>query len=160
MNNNIFSHPDPERLRTYFFLFEPDGTLRRVSIRFVDRLIAGIASLPQFSGLTLRTVHMRIDPEPGVDREIVRLFTTFWVVDEQGRIDAGLRDQGIRRLIAADRGEPDPLVRPLRATELGANSWEPTTSEMALLIGAVWPSKRPRGAKPVRYLREATSRNG
>lgn len=155
MNIYTFSHPDPARLRTRIFLFEPDGTLRRVSERLVDRLIAGIAAIPQFSGLTLRTVHLRIDPEPGVDREIIRFYAGFWVVDEHGRIDADLRDQAMRKWNAASRGDPDPLVRPMRATEVGANNWEPTAAEMALLIGAVWPSRRPQGAKPARYIRES-----
>jgi hypothetical protein len=46
-----------------FFVFEPDGTLRRVSSQSFNRLVSRRGAVPQFSGHRLRDAEVIVELE-------------------------------------------------------------------------------------------------
>lgn len=133
------------------FLFEQDGTMRRISQRLYDELCDGATTMPEYAGQTLRFAVAETD---NVNRRPVRigyLGCPRYRFDERGSIetsvDEGLRDitevfdrrpkrRGKARIACADRvvSIADRLEEKRRA----AYRWEPTPAEVTRIVNAIW----------------------
>jgi hypothetical protein len=79
-----------------FFIFEPDGTLRRVSHRSISQLVMGIAAIPQLSGQKIRDVQAIIEREGQTPVGLSSLRCGHLQVDGARRIDNGLEESATR----------------------------------------------------------------
>src|SRR5690348_8544630 len=84
-----------------FFIFEPDGTLRRVSHRSISRLVMGTAAIPHLSGQKIRDVQAIIEREGQTPVGLSGFRYGHLRVDAAGRIDNGLRESAAPASIIA-----------------------------------------------------------
>jgi len=144
-----------------FFIFEADGTLRRVSHQSTSRLVHGGGAVPQFVGQKIRYLEVIVEIEGKVPFRIVNMCTGYLHVDAKGSIDRALRESAVRYLPPSRdlRGlDPDEFViafPPAHASEknLSDSVWAPSKQELAQIAGAIWPEKRPAGMPRPNFLK-------
>ncbi len=133
------------------FLFEQDGTMRRIPQRLSKRLRSGEERLPEYAGQTLRFAFVALELE---NRRPVRIIDQWYPqdhFDEQG----GIRDSIVEDLRYAaealdvpppsvDRAEKAgtnqvvSIVGRLKDRKRAAHRWEPTPAEVTRIVNAIW----------------------
>ena len=76
-------HPHSTGLR--FFLFEADGTLRRLPKRTVDGMVRGEDRMMQYAGQRLHTASAWLLLDNGAPAELLKVEGSWWKFDAQGR---------------------------------------------------------------------------
>jgi hypothetical protein len=67
-----------------YFLFEADGTLKRVCQRVADGLSRGFDSMPQYAGQSLRGVSVFVELENRKPVQIEKIVGEIWHFDDRG----------------------------------------------------------------------------
>lgn len=136
-----------------FFLFEPDGTLRRVSNRSFGRLVSRRGALPQFAGKRIRGVEATIEIEARRAVALAKVLTDYWVFDAEGQFDEGHTLRVQRAIMNSRTWSLDPRranivnlerIRNARRT-LEEARWTPTEQEVHQIMGTIWPEYRAAG---------------
>jgi hypothetical protein len=129
------------------FLFEADGTMRPLSQRVADGLVAGTDYLPQYAGFTLRHAFVTLEVEGKKPIRIIRLEGSNWRFDYAG----SMRDFLVEGARAAQssfipmddwekRGrEPSADAIEARKAFEEKHRWTPGTLEINKIIHAIWP---------------------
>ncbi len=133
------------------FLFEQDGTMRRISQRLYDELCDGETTMPEYAGQTLRFAVAETDNENRRPVRIGYLGCPRYRFDEQGSIEASvdewLRDitevfdrrpkrRGKARKACAD--QVVSIVDRLEEKRRASLKWEPTPAEVTRIVNAIW----------------------
>lgn len=164
MNDNPVAdpNPNPEKpiLSTRHYLFEEDGTLRRVSLRVLEGLVAGKLAMPEYAGQTVRFITVRIRMVNRRAHKVWSVRTEFFRADEAGRIDDGLRESGMERwerygrarkaALALAVGSPHEGVAP--KVDIGEGDWDTTDAERDAILDAIFPEDRPRDFRTPRFI--------
>lgn len=136
-----------------FFLFEDDGSLRRLSTRVVDGLIRGEDRLPQYAGRRLRFGHAAVHLADGAPVEMGEVHGSWWEFDQRGAIKAGVLQATAEAINRAHDGVPGPAEETRRTgtvVDLGPRlrrecpeprwHWTPTPADVTRMVEAIWPS--------------------
>jgi len=149
---------DDLKLGFRFFLFEPDGTLRGVSNRSFGLLVSRRGALPQFSEQRIRGVEVTVELDGKRPVGIVKTHAGYWVLDSTGGFDADDQLSLVRAsMTMAARNKEIVLPWSTNIVDLtqiqkskqiiAASRWEPNEQEIAQIIGAIWPERRPPGTR-------------
>lgn len=144
-----------------FFVFEPDGTLRRVSSQSFNRLVSRRGAVPQFSGQRLRDAEVIVELEDKRPVRIVKMNFGYWVLDSAGMFDPS--DQ--LRLERASMALRKKLVLPwssnvvhlakIRKAKqvIAASKWKASDQEVAQIVGEILPEHRVPGTRRPTFIR-------
>jgi hypothetical protein len=80
------------------FLFEADGTLRRMPIRVLDGLVHGYDRMPQFAGQRLRCAVVVLELDGKKPTRILWVDALWYQFDETGRADRYLKQSAMAKL--------------------------------------------------------------
>jgi hypothetical protein len=131
-----------------FFLYEQDGTLRRLSVKLTDRLCRGLATLPQYANQRLRLATVYLRRGAGKDFSVTAVEGTFFDFDEQGGAQQALVDGAMALWSAGDEAKAVDLTRAVvDARPIFAYRglqhrlrWKPTKAEIEKLAAAALPA--------------------
>ena len=131
-----------------FFLFEADGTLRRLPLRTLQGMVRDEDRMPQYAGQRLRVADAWLVFAAGVPVRLAKVEGRWWMFDERGRIVEGQLDA----MRAAMNAAPDDAAgvtgeRPgatfgqrLAQRQLERDwRWTPTSAEVTAIVHALWP---------------------
>ncbi len=143
-----------------FFLYEQDGTLRRLSVNLADRLCRGLATLPQYSNQRLRLATVYLRRGAGKDFSVTAVEGTFIDFDEQGGVQQALVDGAMALWSAGDEAKAVDLTQAVvDAQSIFAYRglqhrlrWKPTKPEFEQLAAAALPGSGRKIAAP--FVRE------
>ena len=97
-----------------FFLFEADGTLRRLPMRTVVGMVGGEDRMKQYAGQRLRTAAAWLLLDDGTPAQLLEVECSWWKFDARGRTVEG-HMEAIREAMtvapdypAGGTGERDP----------------------------------------------------
>jgi hypothetical protein len=142
------------------FLFEPDGTLRRLSIRSFGRLVSRRGALPQFSSQSIRSVEVTLEIENRRPVSLVKTILDYWIFDASGKFNtfehvrrAQLRLHALRLNPAGKTRKVFSFAEIREAKEIvAASKWTLSEAEQSQIIGAIWPQSRLPGMLIPTYL--------
>jgi predicted RNase H-like HicB family nuclease len=154
-----FSAPEDEDAEIYddgresyghrCFLYESDGTLRRVPLRVADGLSRGSDRLPQYANQRLRGLWVVLWMEEGRPHLIDYIDPFIWPFDENGSAQANLARAAMTAWEARDarqrqhRARPGPVVdiKPEIAVRRWQeeNRWVPTDDEIKRISAIIFP---------------------
>ena len=144
-----------------YYMFEPDGTLKRASHRSLENLTNGTAALPQFIGLKLRYVEILLAIEHGQPVGIYDLQPGTWLINAAGGIQLP-RPASDDELIQACEAV-EALDRGARIVPLGPlidfkrlqapRAWALTDDELSQINRAIWAHMRPPKSSAPAFMR-------
>ena len=130
------------------YLFQDDGSLRRVPRRIADELPSGGDAVPEFAGTSQKVLEVLVESEDRRPARILDARGIIWTFDDEGRVDEHLINlTGERMQIAEDvrraRRMKVPDLRPeIRLREFKAkHEWEPTADDLDRIAADIWPGK-------------------
>jgi predicted RNase H-like HicB family nuclease len=155
--------PDDEVRESYgyrSFLYEADGTLRRVPLRVADGLARGTDSLPQYANQRLRGLYVVIWIEGGQPQLIERVEPFIWPFDEDGYAQANLAKMAMTAWETHDAIERERRAKPGLIADIKPqiarrrweqeSLWKPTDDEIKRITAIIFPemadgpAERPR----------------
>lgn len=153
------------------FLFEPDGTIRRIAQRVMDGMCWDRDRMPQYAGQRLRYAVAFLALHQGKPVEIVEIQGSYLEFDRHGRIGGALLTAARERMNvyhelenAATSGPVIDVSARIRARRMEETQrWQPTPAEVTQLVHAIWPETagrphvRPKFAPGVRRRKPHTT---
>lgn len=131
-----------------YFLFEADGTLRRLPKRTVDGMIRGEDRMLQYAGRRLRAASAWVLFDGGTPIKLLKVEGDWWVFDAQGRTQRGHMEAMRAAMNAApDYGtggtgerNGDSFQQRSAQQQLERHwRWTPTPVEVTAIVHAIWP---------------------
>ena len=133
------------------FLFEEDGTLRRISQRLRKRLRSDEERLPEYAGQTLRFAFITLELKSRRPVRIIDQWYRKYHFDGQGSI----HDSIVESLREATEALDDPPSSADRVEKTGTNQvvsftdrleekrreayrWKPTPADITRMVNAIW----------------------
>ena len=137
-------------LRSY--LFEEDGTIKRVPRRVVEGLIFGNDAMLQYANTVQRVAAVIVENEDGKPLRVVSAEGSFWTFDEDGKIDEGLRQAAAVAMdllpLKPSSGKIVSLSPSLKRRQFRQqHRWDLSKEHLDLIAADVWPSEYDRDAK-------------
>lgn len=129
------------------YLFPEGSSPLRLSKRLVEGMVRGRDALPDFAGTRQRFLMVILDSENGQPTRIAHTQASIWTFDDEGKVDDALRDAAGQYMAAAHgSAEPEDTVVDLRPRltkrKLDAHlRWEPSKSDIEIIIADIWPRK-------------------
>ena len=141
----------PMKVGRRFFLFESDGTLRRLALRLIDKLCVGTTELPEYAGQSLRAADLFLElDERRRPVRILEIQPSIFGFDESGNVRQSLMNAGIEKWHLYDELHEVP-VRNGSVIDASARfrekrwyrqyRWEPTPEEIDQMVNAIWKPK-------------------
>jgi hypothetical protein len=136
-----------------FFLFEEDGTLRKLPHRVLDGLVHGIDRLPQYAGRHLRAATVYVERVDGKPHRIASVQGSIFHFDSEGGLQRSLAASAFTALATFDAlREPVSVNEPVvdispkleRQRWERENRWQPTSADITRLVHAIWPEQAGR----------------
>lgn len=138
-----------------FFLFEDDGTVRRIPQRKVDRLLMGKIAFPEYAGRTMRAAFVILELQDGRPTTIANIEGSKRHFDREGCMRPRSADATLESGVFSLAEEPpsrdgnviyiDKFLARKRRDEM--YRWDPSPADITRMIEFIW--ERPPGlAKP------------
>lgn len=119
-----------------YFLFEQDGTIKRISKRVMDGLSQGDDALPTYAGTRQKVLEVIVDNEDGKPQAIDHYNGMYLDFDGEGRVDHSLRKSlaAAMDIAFAREAHEDNVVslKPRREKQIWQEKhrWTPTRAEL------------------------------
>jgi hypothetical protein len=132
------------RVRQY--ILEESGAIKRVPQRLVDALVFGKDAILEYAGTRQRVAQIVIENENGKPVRILGAKGTYWIFDDKGQIDAGLRQSASVAMEFAfepyakrDDNVVDLQPALKRKEFKEEHCWEVTFEDLTRIAADLWP---------------------
>jgi hypothetical protein len=148
------------RLGVRFFLFEDDGTLRRIPLRVANALGISDERLPQYAGKKMRVATVVVELAQGKPIRVCRIVGDVWRFDAAGHLVLGYGDAETNLWAKADAagapeeagGVVDIRSRQARRQWKRRTGWEPRSGDITRLVHQIWPEAAGRPVEPAPFV--------
>lgn len=154
-------------MRVRLFVFDDDGSLRRLPKELADELVTGRTRLQEYAGRTLRIAEVILKTEGRKPVRVVSVKGLFWHFDERGELRSLTRpvaeDFRTKRALQEEAaGNAGPVVsisaRMARKRWEAQNQWEPTPSDITRVVNSIWPKAAGRAVEAMRSIETSWKR--
>jgi hypothetical protein len=135
------------------YLFQDDGTVKRIPRRVVDGLVQGQDAMPEYANSVQRIATAVVDNDNGKAFRIVDARGEYWTFDEEGKINKGLSESfaEVMSMVGDERrgnhGKVVSITPALKRRDFQQkHRWHLIKEHLDWIAADIWPSENGRPA--------------